>query len=99
MLIVTVEFEVDPKHVHEFRSAMMRQASDSLESESACRQFDVCFAADQETRCFLYEQYDDRAAFDAHLQTNHFRQFDQTVAPWVVRKTVKQWVLQDPTAG
>ena len=38
---------------------------------------------------FLYEVYDDRKAFDAHLATLHFKQFDPAVAPMVASKAVR----------
>jgi quinol monooxygenase YgiN len=40
---------------------------------------------------FLYELYDDEAAFAAHLETPHFKAFDREVAPWVVGKVVHAW--------
>ena len=40
-------------------------------------------------RVFLYEIYDDRAAFDAHLASPHFRAFDAEVGPWVQDKQVE----------
>ncbi|MEM7522936.1 MAG: antibiotic biosynthesis monooxygenase [Pseudomonadota bacterium] len=39
---------------------------------------------------FLYEVYDDAAAFDAHLASDHFKDFDAAVAPMVAAKTVRR---------
>ena len=39
-------------------------------------------------RILLYEIYDDRAAFDAHIKTPHFLAFDEASAPLVADKTV-----------
>ncbi len=52
----------------------------------------VSFDARHPERCFLYEKYDDRAAFDRHLASAHFKSFDATVAPWVVSKDVQTWI-------
>ena len=93
MYIVTVEFELHPDHVDAFRKEMLLQARNSLTQEEGCRHFDVCFDPADKTRCFLYEKYDDQAAFDFHLATDHFLQFDATVTPWVITKTVKHWNL------
>jgi quinol monooxygenase YgiN len=46
-------------------------ATATREREPGCRQFDVCTSAD-DGLVFLYEVYDDRAAFDAHLAAPHF---------------------------
>ena len=40
--------------------------------EPGCRQFFVSRSEDNPDRFFLYEEYDDEAAFDAHLETPHF---------------------------
>ena len=50
------------------------------------------------THVFLYEIYRDRAAFDLHLASDHFRQFDQRSRDLVVSKTVVQpmWSRRTP---
>jgi (4S)-4-hydroxy-5-phosphonooxypentane-2,3-dione isomerase len=93
MFVVTVTFEVDPGHVEAFTAAMLTQARNSLEREERCTCFDVCRDPDHPERIFLYEIYDDRAAFDHHLASDHFKSFDRTVCPWVRQKTVGTWAL------
>ncbi len=38
-------------------------------------------ASPRPTRSFFYEVYDDRAAFDAHLETPHFARFRTAFRP------------------
>jgi autoinducer 2-degrading protein len=92
MYIVTVEFVVWPKHVEEFHRAMQQQARNSLNLEADCHQFDVCLDPQDGEKIFLYEVYTDEAAFKAHLETDHFLNFDATVRDWVKRKTVQFWI-------
>ena len=40
--------------------------------EPGCRRFDVVEPPGEADRILLYEIYDDRAAFEAHLKTPHF---------------------------
>ena len=40
--------------------------------EPGCRKFFVSRSDDDPDQFFLYEEYDDEAAFDAHLKTPHF---------------------------
>jgi autoinducer 2-degrading protein len=96
MYVVTVEFVVLPEHAEAFRTAMVANARTSRDLEPGCRQFDVCAAPDDPTTIFLYELYADRAAFDAHLASEHFRAFDATVRDWVLRKTVRTCERIDP---
>ena len=96
MYIVVVDFTILPAHVGAFRAAMVDNARASREREPGCRQFDVCADAAEPTHIFLYEAYDDRAAFDAHLASPHFRAFDATVAPWIGAKVVRAFERIDP---
>lgn len=92
MYVVTVEFEIASERIDAFRIAMRKQAAMSLQNEEACRQFDVCLDPDQSRLIFLYELYDDRSAFEKHLASDHFREFDALVSDMVVSKRVKTWV-------
>ena len=96
MYVVTVEFVVKIEHVQDFRTAIVANARTSREFEPGCRQFDVCTDPANARAVFLYELYSDRAAFDAHLASDHFRQFDQQVAPWVERKTARMLGRLEP---
>jgi autoinducer 2-degrading protein len=96
MYVVTVEFAVQPVHAAAFRAEIVANARASRDAEAGCRQFDVCVPPDDPASVFLYELYVDRAAFDAHLASPHFRAFDATVRDWVVRKTVHAYERVDP---
>lgn len=97
MYVVTVAFVVKSEAIAAFRPAMLENARASLADEAGCRQFDVCFDAGDGGKCFLYEVYDDRAAFDAHLSMAHFKSFDAAVAPMLESKTVQTWELVQGT--
>lgn len=88
MYVVSVDFFVKPAHREAFIPQMVANATASLAEEPGCSQFDVAIAQDDPCHIYLYEVYDDRAAFDAHLATAHFRQFNETTADWVQDKRV-----------
>lgn len=89
MYVVVVDFKIKPESLAEFMPLMLENARASRETEPGCRQFDVCVDPADKSRIFLYELYDDRAAFDAHLATAHFKRFDAAVAPMVAAKAVR----------
>ena len=66
---------------------MIENAEASCTREPGCRQFDVCESADG-AQVFLYEIYDDEAAFKSHLGTDHFLRFNALTAPWTADKRV-----------
>lgn len=93
MYVITVKFSIQPEQLQAFRSAMLDQARSSLQLESGCLHFDVCQDATDTTQFFLYELYTDKAAFEAHLGSDHFKSFDRHVASWVRSKQVQPYEL------
>ena len=91
MYVVTVHFQARQGHEEAFLEAMKQQAKNSLEREDHCVQFDVCTAPDDPGHIFLYEIYRDAAAFQAHLETAHFRDFNEATADLVQSKQVDTW--------
>ncbi|SAK57428.1 putative quinol monooxygenase [Caballeronia ptereochthonis] len=73
--VVIAEFEVKPECLSDFLALARDDAQHSLADESGCRQFDIVRVEDTTPRVVFYEVYDDRAAFDAHLQTPHLSRF------------------------
>ena len=92
MYVVTVHFTILPDHIESFRQHMKVQAENSLNLEPDCHHFDVCYDPGDDTVCFLYELYTDEAAFQAHLDSDHFLSFNETVTPWIADKAIKTYV-------
>ncbi|WP_426415198.1 putative quinol monooxygenase [Aestuariirhabdus sp. LZHN29] len=87
MYVIWVEFEVKAQKLSEFVEAVTQNARLSL-LEPGCHQFDVCVSTEKEAGIALYEIYDDEAAFDVHLKTKHFSEFNDAVSDWVLSKRV-----------
>ena len=96
MFVVVVRFLLKPGAEDRFISRVLRQATDSLAAEPACRQFDVCVQPEDRQRVCLYEVYDDDQAFAAHLRSGHFLAFDEETRDWVEVKTVERWTRLAP---
>ncbi len=91
MFCVTVIFQVLPDRRDRFLARVAQQAKDSLDGEPGCHRFDVWSDASRPAEVYLYEVYEDRAAFDSHMQTRHFKAFDRDIADWVADKSVTLW--------
>lgn len=90
MLAVVVEFRIKPGHVPGFHRAILENARQSLQDEAGCRQFDVCCDPAHPALFYLYELYDDEAAFQLHLQSAHFLKMDAATATWVEARTIRK---------
>lgn len=91
MYCVTVLFTLKPGAAERFVPLVRDNAAQSLLQEPGCHRFDVCHDPGQPDKLFLYELYEDRAAFEAHLGTAHFKAFDAASAGFVAEKQVSAY--------
>jgi autoinducer 2-degrading protein len=96
MFVVTVYITIDAEHVGPFREAVLRHANNSLNKETGCRQFDVAFDPADDLRVFIFERYDDRAAFDVHSSSEHFAWFANIAGPWIKTRQLDTWEQATP---
>jgi quinol monooxygenase YgiN len=89
MYVVAVDFAIKPERLKEFMPLMLENARQSQETEPGCRQFDVCADPGRREAVFLYEVYDDRKAFEAHLATAHFKRFDTAGRDMIAARSVR----------
>ena len=91
---ITVDFELVEGARDEFLRLVKENAAASVRDEPGCTRFDVLTfrsGAEDHDRVFLYEIYEDRAAFEAHVRTAHFKSFDAATKAMVRRKTVVEF--------
>jgi (4S)-4-hydroxy-5-phosphonooxypentane-2,3-dione isomerase len=91
MHVVTVTFQIKADHRAAFMERMLENARESLARETACRQFDVCVSSNDACSVFLYEVYDNKEAFAAHLAEAHFIEFNRVTQDWVTSKSVMEF--------
>jgi quinol monooxygenase YgiN len=74
---------------------MRSQAAASL-LEEGCLLFQIWTESSRSDEVFLWEVYSNRAAFDMHLESSHFVEFERKTADLVVAKSELTW---DTKAG
>ncbi|MBE7157250.1 MAG: antibiotic biosynthesis monooxygenase [Rhodospirillales bacterium] len=84
--VVIAELSVPEPHRAEFLELCAFDSRSSVQNEPGCRQFDVLTMESTPDMVVLYEVYDDRAAFDAHLATPHYAKFADGVTRLGVTK-------------
>ena len=89
MLVVCVEFEIEPGQKDLFMTAVRTNAKQSFHQEAGCQQFDVCQDRQFPNFVFLYEVYDDEVAFEKHKLTLHYDAFNQAIGGMVVNKSIR----------
>ncbi|TPL71448.1 putative quinol monooxygenase [Mesorhizobium sp. B2-3-15] len=86
--VVIPEFRVRPEVKAAFFEAALDDARHSLADEGGCHRFDVVCPEGAEDTVVFYEVYDNRAAFEAHLQTPHLKRFQAAMRTLGVAETV-----------
>ena len=93
MFVVAVTFALVPGGAASFLPAVLENARLSLADEPGCRRFDVCVPEGGADEVFLYEIYDDAAAFDAHRRMAHYAAFNEAIEGLVASKDVRRYTL------
>lgn len=91
MYVVVAEFVIDPGQLEAFMPLIRKNAQSSIRDEPGCHQFDVCVSTNAATKILLYEVYDDDAAFEAHLASQHFKEFAPAVEPMIIERSVRMF--------
>ncbi|MEO0402496.1 MAG: putative quinol monooxygenase [Pseudomonadota bacterium] len=92
---VTVVFDIKPGKMEAFMDAILLNARSSVRDEPGCRQFDVCTDPGVPDTVFLYELYDDLAAFEAHQTMPHYIATGPKVSDLVAKKTLRTYERVD----
>ncbi len=83
MFALFVTAKIKAGHRDEFIEATMGDAVGSNNDEPGCLQFDVHADPNDENIVYLYEVYEDRAAWEtAHRAAPHYTKWRETVSPW-----------------
>ncbi len=89
MRVVLVDIKVAKGRMTEFMALIKAQARNSLARERACLQFDICLSEEDPASVLLYEVYGSAKAFEDHLKTEYFQEFDAVSAPLIAWKSLR----------
>ena len=81
-----VHLRARPDQVDRFMEMALENAAAARSTEPGCRQFDVLVDPEDATRIAFYEVYDDKLAFEAHLQTPHFKKYFDNAVPLLAER-------------
>ena len=84
MQVTIVHVSVVPDHIDDFIEATRLNHEASV-MEAGNRRFDVLQSADEPTQFVLYEAYETAADAARHKETEHYKQWRETVAGWMAQ--------------
>jgi autoinducer 2-degrading protein len=77
MFIVLVKVQIKAEFADEFKNAILKNASLSVERDPGCVRFDVLQQEDDPTRWYFYEVYEREQAWVDHRGSAHFLAFKE----------------------
>ena len=95
MFVVTVRFRAKVECVGQFHEAILFQAERSRTDEPGCLQFDVCVDPQDPTLFFVYEIYQNEAAFHVHRDSPHSAITRERVADLLDERDLTTWQKVD----
>jgi len=82
-----VNLRIKTGQVDQFMNMALENAAASRTTETGCRQFDVLVDPEDPTRIAFYEVYDNKQAFESHLETAHFKKYFEHAVPLLAERT------------
>lgn len=82
MYIIVAAILIKEGFKERYISGIIENAGSAVRDEPGCSRFDVIQDANDDHKIWLYEVYDDEAAFKAHAQAPHFLKFREASADW-----------------
>jgi quinol monooxygenase YgiN len=86
------DIEVDPAQREAFISAVKEEMDEALRLEPGVLAIYALAEKDVPSRLRFFEMYADEAAYNAHLESPHFRKYRMTTEPMVRSRTLTETV-------
>jgi autoinducer 2-degrading protein len=88
LYINAVDLDIVPAERDNYLAAIKENSLAAIQ-EPGCRQFDILVLADDPNHLFLYEVYDNEAAFKTHRASEHFKKYATLTASMVAKRVTR----------
>jgi (4S)-4-hydroxy-5-phosphonooxypentane-2,3-dione isomerase len=80
-----VDVDIVPGQIDNYLDALQENGAASVH-EPGCRDFIITVSQKDSNHVFIFEVYDDAAAFEAHRQTDHFKKYAATSKDMIAKR-------------
>lgn len=88
MFVNAVDLDIVPAERENFLAAIKENGA-AAAKEPGCRRFDILNLSSDPNHFFLYEVYDNEAAFKAHRETEHFKKYAASVGKMIAKRDAR----------
>ncbi len=89
MFVNAVDLDIVPAERDKYLAAITENGA-AAAKEPGCKRFDILNLGSDPNHFFLYEVYDNEAAFKAHRETEHFKKYMATTGKMVAKREARQ---------
>ena len=82
MFIMMANLQATPGHKEELIQALLHQAKEVSDHEPGCTRYDIIQDGGDPNKIWLYEVFQNDAAFQAHIDSPHTARFMETTKAW-----------------
>jgi (4S)-4-hydroxy-5-phosphonooxypentane-2,3-dione isomerase len=86
LYINAADIDIVPGQIEIYLAALKENGAAAVQSEPGCREFNITVSQKDPNHVFVFEVYDSAAAFDAHLNTDHFKKYAATAKNIVAKR-------------
>lgn len=80
-----VDVDILPDQIDNYLAALQENGAASVH-EPGCRDFIITVSQKDPNHVFIFEVYDDAAAFEAHRQSDHFKKYAATTKDMIAKR-------------
>ena len=80
-----VDVDILPGQIDNYLAALQENGAASVH-EPGCRDFIITVSQKDPNHVFIFEVYDDTAAFEAHRQSDHFKEYAATTKDMIAKR-------------
>lgn len=84
--INAVDIDVVPGQVDAYLAALKENGAAAVKEEPGCHEFNITVSQKDPNHVFIFEVYENTAAFEAHRATAHFKKYAATTKDMVAKR-------------
>ena len=88
LYVNAVDIDVMPGQIETYLAAIKEVGAATIKTEPGCSEFDITVSQKDPNHLFIFEVYDNAAAFDTHLKTDHYKKYAMTAKDTVAKREV-----------
>lgn len=89
LYVNAVDIDIVPGQIDNYLAALKENGAASVQQEPGCHAFEITVSQKDPNHVFIFEVYDNAAALEAHLATEHFKKYKATTKDMVAKREAR----------